>query len=71
MTIKQDDPRFWDVRTLERRLRKGQITKKDYEKHLKSLDDVATKQAPIEIDDDDDDVDDDEPDTGSNGVHSE
>lgn len=68
MTIKQDDPRFWDVRTLERRLRKGQITKKDYEKHLKSLDDVASKQAPIEIDDEDDD---DEPDVGANGVHTE
>lgn len=67
MTIKQDDPRFWDVRTLERRLRKGQITKKDYEKHLKSLDDVADKQAPIDLDSDDDDG---EPNPGSNGVHS-
>ena len=67
MTIKQDDPRFWDVRTLERRLRKGQITKKDYEKHLKSLDDVAEKQAPIDLDDDDDDG----PDRGANGVHTE
>jgi len=66
MTIKQDDPRFWDVRTLERRLRKGQITKKDYEKHLKSLDDVAEKQAPIELADDEDD----EPDPGANGVHT-
>ena len=69
MTIKQDDPRFWDVRTLERRLRKGQITKKDYEKHLKSLDDVAHKQAPIDLDAADDE--DDEPDPGANGVHSE
>ena len=58
MTIKQDDPRFWDVRTLERRLRKGQITKKDYEKHLKSLADVADKQAPIDLDSIDDDDDD-------------
>jgi predicted RNA-binding protein associated with RNAse of E/G family len=70
MTITRDDPRFWDVRTLERRLRKGQITKKDYEKHLKSLDDVAAKQAPIELSDDDDD-DDDEPDSGANGVHTD
>ena len=67
MTIKQDDPRFWDVRTLERRLRKGQITKKDYEKHLKSLDDVADKQSPIDLDDDEDH----EPDPGANGVHTE
>ena len=53
MTIKQDDPRFWDVRSFERRLRKGQITK--IKKHLKSLDDVADKQAPIDLDLDDDD----------------
>jgi hypothetical protein len=77
MTIKQDDPRFWDVRTLERRLRRGQITKKDIEKHLKSLPDVAEKQSPIDladVDDDDDDVDDDEgddDDVGANGVHSD
>jgi hypothetical protein len=66
MTITRDDPRFWDVRTLQRRLREGQITKKDYEKHLKSIPDVADKQAPIELDDEDDD----EPDPGANGVHS-
>jgi hypothetical protein len=68
MTITRDDPRFWDVRTLERRLRKGQITKKDYEKHLKSIPDVAEKQAPLELSDDEDD---DEPDRGANGVHSD
>jgi hypothetical protein len=69
MTIKQDDPRFWDVRTLERRLRKGQINRKDIEKHLKTLPDVAEKQAPIDLDAVDDDDDDVEP--GSNGVHEE
>ncbi|HWE28081.1 MAG TPA: hypothetical protein VHB97_08775 [Polyangia bacterium] len=68
MTITRDDPRFWDVRTLERRLRKGQITKKDYEKHLKSIPDVAEKQAPIELSDDEDD---DKLDSGANGVHTE
>ncbi len=70
MTITRDDPRFWDVRTLERRLRKGQINKKEFEKHLKSLPDVAEKQAPIALDDEDD-FDDDEPDPGSNGVHTD
>ena len=69
MTIKQDDPRFWDVRTLERRLRKGQISRKDIEKHLKSLPDVAEKKAPIDLDAADDDDDDIEP--GSNGVHED
>jgi hypothetical protein len=72
MTITRDDPRFWDVRTLERRLRKGQITKKDYEKYLKGIDDAADKQAPIDLDAyDDDDEGDEEPDVGANGVHSE
>ncbi|MDB4970028.1 MAG: hypothetical protein JWN44_5717 [Myxococcales bacterium] len=78
MTITRDDPRFWDVRTLQRRLRKGQITKKDYEKYLKTIADAAEKQAPIDlssVDDDEDDYDDadeaDEPGPGTNGVHSE
>ena len=71
MTITRDDPRFWDVRTLERRLRKGQINKKDYEKYLKALPDVDAKKAAIDLDaDDEDDFDDHEPDPGANGVHS-
>jgi hypothetical protein len=65
MTITRDDPRFWDVRTLERRLRRGQLSKKDYEKFLKSLPDVADKVAPADADDDDDD----DVDPGANGVH--
>jgi hypothetical protein len=76
MTITRDDPRFWDVRLLERRLRKGQISKKDYEKYLKSLPDAAEKQAPIDlaaVDDEgiEDDLDDSEAGAGPNGVHSE
>ncbi len=79
MTITRDDPRFWDVRTLERRLRRGQLSKKDYEKFLKSLPDVSDKVAPADLDgDDEDDLDDDEdelaaaePDSGANGVHQE
>jgi hypothetical protein len=48
MTITREDPRFWDARTLERRIRKGQLSRKDVEKHLKSLPDVAEKgQAPV------------------------
>ena len=54
MTISRDDLRYWDVRTLERRLRTGQVTKKDYEKHLKALPDSVDCAAPIERDDDDD-----------------
>lgn len=83
MTIQKDDPRFWDVRTLERKFRKGQISKKDYEKHLKGLPDVAEKQAPVDLaaadddddldddldDEDEDDDEDDAADAGANGVH--
>jgi len=79
MTITRDDPRFWDVRTLERRLRKGLITKKDYDKYLKTIPDAAEKQGPIDLsaaddgeaEDYGDDDDDREPGPGANGVHSE
>jgi hypothetical protein len=46
MTITKEDPRFWDVRTLERRIRKGQITRKDIEKYTKTLPDSTDKVAP-------------------------
>ena len=35
--------RIYDRRTVERNIKKGLLTRKDYEKHLKSLDDVADK----------------------------
>ena len=35
--------RLFDRRTVERNIKKGLISRKDYEKHLKSLDDVADK----------------------------
>ena len=35
--------RLYDRRTVERNIKKGLLTRKDYEKHLKSLDDVADK----------------------------
>jgi hypothetical protein len=56
MTITREDPRFWDVRTIERRLRKGQLTRKDYDKHVKSVPDSADKAAPVVADADDDDA---------------
>ncbi|HZS40248.1 MAG TPA: hypothetical protein VFF06_25630 [Polyangia bacterium] len=52
MTITREDPRFWDVRTIERRMRKGQLTRKDYEKHVKSVPDSADKAAPVDTGDD-------------------
>jgi len=50
--------RAFDVRTIERNIKKGNITRKDYEKHLKSLPDTAEKVAPPEEDRADDDIDD-------------
>lgn len=49
--------RFYDKRTVERNIKKGLVSRKDYEKHLKALDDVADKGvygAPV---DDVDDID--------------
>jgi len=61
----QIDPKHLDKRTAERYMRAGKIDDKAWEKHLKSLPDVADKAAPVEatmadvddIDDDDDDED--------------
>ncbi len=62
MTISREDPRFWDTRTIDRRIRKGQVNRKEYDKHLKSLDDVADKAQPVDLaseaaDDESDDLD--------------
>ena len=63
--------RLFDRRVVERNIKKGLITRKDYEKHLKSLSDVggniASPEERIEdAGDDDDDIDEpDEPGTPS------
>jgi hypothetical protein len=41
-------PRLFDVRTIERNIRKGLTTRKDYEKNLKTLPDAAEKAATPE-----------------------
>lgn len=51
MTISREDPRFWDIRTIERRVRKGVVTRKDVDKHIKSLDDSKDRVAPPAEDD--------------------
>jgi hypothetical protein len=40
--------RLFDVRTIERSIKKGIVTRKDYEKHLKTLADATEKVAPPE-----------------------
>ena len=50
MTTREET--VYDVRKLERKLRKGLINKKDYEKYLKGLPDRAENIAPVERDED-------------------
>src|SRR5580765_6269684 len=54
--------RLYDKRIVDRNIKKGLLSRKDYEKHLKALDDIADKGVyggPLEGDDDDrDDLDD-------------
>ena len=40
----------YDVRVIERDIREGTITKKDYEEHLKKLADISEKGCPLVID---------------------
>jgi len=42
--------RLFDIRTIERNIKKGLTTRKDYEKHLKALADAAAKVAPVDDD---------------------
>lgn len=51
----------FDVRTVERNIKKGHTTRKEYEKYLKALPDVSANVAPPEEDElDDDETDEDE-----------
>ncbi len=42
------DPKLVDKRTAERYLREGLLDEKAYERHLKSLPDVAEKAQPVQ-----------------------
>jgi hypothetical protein len=42
------DVRLFDTRTVERNIKRGIITRKEYERFLKSLGDAAEKVAPSE-----------------------
>ena len=46
----QDNEEFFDVRIYERYIKEGHITRKEYEKHIKSLPDAADKAIPLVID---------------------
>jgi hypothetical protein len=53
--------RIYDRRTVDRNIKKGLLTRKDFEKHLKALEDVADKGvygvSEPEVDDEIDDLD--------------
>jgi hypothetical protein len=61
----KEDARDWDVRLVDRRLRRGQLSRKDLDKHQKALPDVTDKSQPVDLSAarDDDDFDD-----GANGA---
>jgi hypothetical protein len=44
------DVRLFDLRTVERNIKRGLITRKEYERHLKSLPDASDNVAPPEAD---------------------
>ena len=46
---KKIDEHAYDVRTVERHLRSGQISKKDYEKFLSGLEDSASQAAESDV----------------------
>ena len=49
--MKNRDDFLYDVRVTDRHIKEGVITKKDYDKHLKSLPDVEDKSEPLIIED--------------------
>ena len=48
MNKETPDPRLYDVRNVERNIKRGLLTRKDYEKYLKSLGDSKDKATPLE-----------------------
>lgn len=54
------DPKYTDKRTIDRYLTKGMVDEKAWEKHLKSLPDLADKAAPVESTVAEDDIDNEE-----------
>ena len=46
----KDNEKFFDVRIYKRYVKEGEITLKDYEKHVKSLPDVSDKATFLIID---------------------
>ena len=47
MSVKSTDPDVFDTRVVDRLIKRGVITEKDYQKHLKSLPDMRANSMPI------------------------
>ncbi|HEY2902708.1 MAG TPA: hypothetical protein VGL59_19145 [Polyangia bacterium] len=62
--------RLFDRRTVERNIKKGLVTRKDYEKHLKALADIADKGTHGSDEPDDEPDEPDEPEAGDAGTNS-
>lgn len=41
--VEPRNEKLYDKRTIDRSIKKGLLTRKDYDKHLKALEDVASK----------------------------
>jgi len=54
------DPKLFDKRVAHRYVRKGRLDEKEWDKHVKSLPDLADQAVPVESDLDQDDLDDDD-----------
>jgi len=48
MTKDTPDPHLYDVRNIERNIKRGLLSRKDYEKHLKGLPDSKEKALPMD-----------------------
>lgn len=46
----KDNEKFFDVRIYKRYVKEGEISQKDYDKHIKSLPDVTDKATLLVID---------------------
>jgi len=47
MSKEPGDPRVFDVRHIDRNMKRGLLSRKEYDKFLKSLPDVKDKAAPM------------------------
>jgi len=52
----KDNEKFFDVRIYERYIKEGEISQKDYDKHIKSLPDVTDKATFLVIDDEEEET---------------